>query len=149
MPIGVHIDTLNNNYCIQQRGIGKATLIRDKKEILKIKLNILFFKLNFYPLRHRKENSKSHIGKKKKKGINKSLSLKTGLRLLKTFKIKKLWMDIDTGDCIANAKLFPIFAFLNFRVGGFNINFEDRNQLVLHIESRPIDIIKLYFNLKK
>ncbi len=139
-PIILYIDTQNDKYFIQQQGIIKASVLGDKKEVFKIKLNILFLNFNVYPLRSKNDNSKS------KRKRNMPFSFSTGLRLLKSFKVKKFRIDIDTGDCIANAKLYPVFAFLNYKIGDFNINFEDRNQLVLHIEIRPIHIIKSFIN---
>jgi len=65
-------------------------------------------------------------------------------RVLRSFKIKNLIIDIDTGDWTLNAKLYPIFSFLNFTVGSFNINFEGRNRMVLHMQNRPISIIKSF-----
>ena len=49
------------------------------------------------------------------------IEFKTMLRLLKSFKVQKLLVDIDTGDCILNAKLYPIFGFLNYHVGNFKV----------------------------
>ncbi len=74
------------------------------------------------------------------------MGFRTGLRLLKSFRIKQFLLNVDTGNCISNAKLYPVFAFLNYRVGGFNINFQGRNQLVLHIQNRPIHIIRSFIN---
>lgn len=56
------------------------------------------------------------------------------------------YLNIDTGDCISNAKLYPLFAFFNYKGGNFNINFEGKNRLALHIQNRPIKIIKTFFN---
>jgi hypothetical protein len=55
-------------------------------------------------------------------------------------------LDVDTGNCIQNAKLYPAFAFLNHHVGTFHINFEGRVNMVLHMQSRPINIIKSFIN---
>ncbi|WP_157961199.1 hypothetical protein [Lutibacter citreus] len=63
--------------------------------------------------------------------------------------MKKFLINIDTGDPILNAKLYPIFSLLNISKGNFNVNFKNINQLTLHLENRPIDIIKSYINLKK
>ena len=54
---------------------------------------------------------------------------------------------MDTGNCILNAKLYPLFALLNYYTGNFYINFQGRNQLVLLVKNRPIDIIKSLINL--
>ena len=64
--------------------------------------------------------------------------------ILKTFKVKKILVNIDTGDCILNAKLYPVFAFLNYNFGSFKINFTGRNQMVLCIQNRPFNIIKTF-----
>jgi len=70
------------------------------------------------------------------------------MRFLKSFKVKKLLLNIDTGNCILNAKLYPFFSLLNYQIGNFSINFQGRNRLALEVENRPIDIIKSIINLK-
>mgnify|MGYP001820375450 CR=1 FL=1 len=145
-PVSLFIDTRRDKYVIQQKGVVKASVLGDKKEVLKVKLNVLFLKFYLYPLRSSKSKSKPKIKGKKKSKKRKFLSFKTGLKLLKSFKVKRFRIDIDTGDYIVNAKLYPAFAYLNYKIGGFNINFQDRNQLVLHIQGRPIYIIKSFIN---
>ncbi|TBN04321.1 hypothetical protein EYD45_06795 [Hyunsoonleella flava] len=145
-PISFCVDTRTDQYLIQQKGVVKASVLGDEKEVFKVKVNTLFFRFYLYPLRVNKGNSKPKVKAKKKTGKQKFLSFKTGLKLLKAIKVKTFWMDVDTGDCILNAKLYPAFAYLNYKIGGFNINFQDRNQLVLNIQVKPIHIIKSFIN---
>jgi len=141
IPIVVVIDTATNQYYVQLKGLAKASLESHKDELIQIKLKFLFLNFNFYPLR------KSSVPDKKKKRIGKrKISMQTGLRLLKSFKIKRLYLDIDTGNSIFNAKLYPLFTFLNYKIGNFNINFEGKNQMTLYIQNRPIRIIKSFIN---
>jgi hypothetical protein len=148
VPIILFIDTNTNQYYIQFKGLAKVSIEANEEEILKIKLKLLFMNFDFYPLtKHKKRNKKTHLTKAKSKKKQNRFNLKTGLRLLKTFKVKQFVMAIDTGDCIYNAKLYPVFAFLNYRIGNFNINFVGRNQLVLHLENRPIYILKSFIKL--
>ena len=84
---------------------------------------------------------------KKKKRVKKRMGFKTLQKLFKSFKVKKLLVDVDTGDCILNAKLYPVFGFLNYYVGSFKVNFEGRNQLVFQMQNRPINIIKSFINI--
>ncbi|WP_372794506.1 hypothetical protein [Lutibacter sp.] len=104
--------------------------------------------MNFYlyPLKYRGFTEKKKIVKNNK--TNKKIDFKKGLQILKSFKIKRFNLEIDTGDYTLNAKLYPVFVFLNYNLGHFKVNFEDRNQLVLHLQNRPINIIKLFFHLK-
>jgi len=148
MPIVMVIDTRGNQYYIHLKGLAKANVVNDEKEIFKIKLKVLFFNFNFYPLNKKTKVLYDNEKKKKpKKRYSKQVSFKTGLRVLKSFKIKQFDMNLDTGDCICNAKLYPIFAFLNHYRGGFHINFQGRNHLILVLENRPIRIIKSFINI--
>ena len=78
--------------------------------------------------------------------IRKKISFRKGLRILKSFTMKKLLVNVDTGDCILNTKLYPAFAFLNYHIGDFNINYKGENKLVVHIQNRPIYIITSFIN---
>lgn len=144
MPIVLFIDTATNQYYLQFWGLAKASIQSDEEELIRIRLKVFFLNFSFYPLRKSgsKKTRKTKEVQVKKKG--KRMSFRTGLRLLKTFKVKRLLLNIDTGNCITNAKLYPVFAFLNYKTGGFNINFQGRNQLVLHIQNRPIHIIRSF-----
>jgi hypothetical protein len=149
MPIVLFIDTKTNQYYLQVKGLVKASIESHEEEIISIRLKVFFLSFYFYPLRNigtgnKKKTLKSTDNKKK---IGKGINFKKGLRMLKSFKVKRFLFDIDTGDCILNAKLYPLFAMLNYHVGGFSVNFEGRNRVELHIYSRPIYLIKSFINL--
>lgn len=147
MPIVLLIDTTTNEYYIQIRGLVKASLEAHKEELIRIKLNVFFLKFYFYPLKNigsKKKPKPKSTTKEKKRG--KRPDFQTGVRILKSFRVKKLFIDMDTGDCILNAKLYPLVAFLKYYSGNINLNFQGRNQLVLCIQNRPINIIKSFIN---
>jgi len=145
-PIDLFIDTSSNQYYVQIKGLAKAQVEGHKEEVLRIKLMTFFMKFYFYPLRKqlpvKKKKRDKEMVKKKRKGIG----LKKGLRLLQSFKIKRLFVEVDTGNYLTNAKLYPLFAFLNYHVGVFRINFEGRSKMALHLRNRPINIIKSFIN---
>ncbi|MBV1923624.1 MAG: hypothetical protein KUG68_06335 [Flavobacteriaceae bacterium] len=142
--LSLFIDTSTNRYFIKLLGICSINAERDETEILILRMHIFFMDFNFYPLR---PDEKKKRKQEKKKGKSRfSLTIKQAYRLIKSFKVKRLYLDLDTGDCITNAKLYPVFALLNYRKGNFNLNFNGRNKLVLHIQNRPINIIKSYIN---
>ena len=145
-PIILWVDTYKKQYFIQLKGIAKASLEPMKEEVFRLKLNVLFFNYYLYPLKYKFQNNKN---KKTERVIkNRSIEFKKIVRVLNSFKIKKMLVNIDTGDWTLNAKLYPLFYFSNYGKGNFRINFQGRNQLVLHIQNRPIDIIKSYINFK-
>lgn len=149
IPIVLFIDTKTNQYYLQVKGLVKASIESHEEELIRIRLKLFFFSFYFYPLRNigLGKNKKTLKSSDNKMKIGKGIDLKKGLLMLKSFKVKKFLFDIDTGDCIMNAKLYPLFALLNYHVGGFMINFEGRNRVELHIYSRPIYLIKSFMNL--
>ena len=70
-------------------------------------------------------------------------------QLVRSFEVKRFSLDIDTGHCITNARLYPVFAFLDFWVGNYRVNFMGRNSIDLHLQNRPYRIIKSFINPKK
>ncbi len=144
IPIQVFIDTDSNKYFARLRGLAKASFEPDEKELLRVRLKVLFYERCFYPLTKsidQKKQSEKNKAKRKRK-----VSFKKMLQLLKSFEVKQFDLDIDTGDYVANAKIYPVFVLLNQFVASFHINFEDRNRLVLDIRNRPYRMLKSLFN---
>jgi hypothetical protein len=148
MPIILSINTQKNEYYIQLKGLAKANIEPDEKEIIRIRLKVFFMTFYFFPIEeyYKRERVKKLKPKKHKTKSREHFGLSKGLKVLKTFKIKQFAINIDTGNVITNAKLYPAFAFLNYHIGGFNVNFQGRNQLAVRLQNRPIDIIKLFIN---
>jgi hypothetical protein len=140
IPIVLNIDTISNEYHLRVKGLAKASIEQHDTEIFRIKIRAFLTNFYVYPLKKKQPKKKpkeQQIHKYKKK-----LGPKKVLRLFRTFKVKRFYMDLDTGNCITNAKLYPVFAILNYKVGAMNINFQGRNELVLRIENRMIYIVK-------
>ncbi len=151
MPIILSIDTEKNEYFIQLKGLARAYIEPHEEEIIRVKLNVFFMRFYFFPIdeiikRNKAKKIKVKAPKNNKTKSRKRLSASKGLQVLKTFKVKQFLIDMDTGDVVQNAKLYPAFAFFNYYKGGFNINFEGRNRLVVYLQNRPIDIIKVFIN---
>jgi len=149
IPIVLYIDTKTEQYYVRLGALAKASVEAHETEIILIKLKVAFLRFNFYPLRA-KEKPKDKKARVKQNTHKRSVKgyrvFRKGLRLLRTFTIKRLLVDIDTGDCISNAKLYPVAALLNYRWGDFHVNFEGRNRLALHLENRPIYMIRSFIN---
>lgn len=145
MPIVICIDTTTDQYYLKFKGLVKASVEKHEEKLLRIKLKVSFFSFYFYPIEYKRSSRKKKKpvqGRERKRRVD----IGKSLALLKSFRVKKIVLDIDTGDTISNAKLYPVFAFLNQNIGKFNINFQGRNQLVLYIENRPIRLLKSFIN---
>ncbi len=148
MPIILSVNTTTNDYYIQLKGLAKANIEGHEEELIRIKLKVFFMTFYFFPINeyYKRKRIKKLKPKKHKTKSRKRFGLLKGLKVLNSFKVKKFTLDLDTGDVITNAKLYPAFALLNYHLGGFNINFEGRNQLAVRLQNRPIDIIKIFIN---
>ncbi|WP_298895255.1 hypothetical protein [uncultured Psychroserpens sp.] len=149
VPIVFYIDTSTNQYFIKIKGLLKASIEPDEAEIFKIHFKVFFFNFFVYPLQKKKRSKTKAVktNTSKKRG-DKRIPFKKVFRVLKSFKIKQFQLDIDTGDCISNSKLYPIFAFLNFYRGHhLGVNYEGRNKILLSVENRPIRMIRSFINI--
>ncbi|MBT8298911.1 MAG: hypothetical protein KJO52_11305 [Maribacter sp.] len=147
MKMVLYVDTAKNEYYVQAKGLAKAEIKGHDTELIQIQLKTLFMKFNFFPLRKSKKKKKKDKTDKVTLHKRKTNEIKKIYRLVRTFKVVKLAVDVDTGDCITNAKLYPPSALVNYYGGQFRVNFQGRNRVVLHIENRPIRIIKSFINL--
>ena len=143
MPIDLIVDTIDNQYAIKLGFLGRLRIEKDENFLIRLRLHTLLTHFNFYPLKRRSPRKKD---KKSKKREFKWSHLKLMRKLFRSFEIKKFALELDTGNCITNARLFPVFAFLNYRGVDCAINFVDRNSMVLHIQNRPIRILKSFIN---
>jgi len=143
VPIQIFIDTDTGKYYVGLKGLAKASFEPDEKELLRVRLKVLFYEHYFYPLT---KPSKPKPTKSKKTKPKRRIKFRKVVRLLKSFEVKRFTLDMDTGDYVVNAKMYPIFVFLNQYVASFHINFEDRNRLVMDIRNRPYRILKTFIN---
>lgn len=148
IPLDLYIDTRSKQYYAELKGLARASIEADKMELVRIRIKIPFKEYYYYPLKALSSPKKVAKNKKMKKKTTHGnrFTPKTILRLIRSFEIKRWKIDLDTGDCITNAKLYPLFGFMNYHFGGFHINFEGRNEVLLLLRNRPVYIIKSFIN---
>ena len=61
--------------------------------------------------------------------------------MLRSFKIKRLEADIDTGNYPLNAQLIPLVQTINGSNINLNINFENRNEANIRISTQLYNLI--------
>ena len=142
VPIQIYINTDTGKYFFSLKGLARASLEPDQKELLRVRLKVLFFERCFYPIK------KTIKPKPKKKKTKRKSKMKIGkiVPVLKSFSVRQFELDMDTGDYFTNAKIYPVFVLLNHYVASFHINFENRNRLVVDVRNRPYRILKSIIN---
>jgi hypothetical protein len=148
MPLELRIDSYKGLYCLRMGILAQASVESDPLEVLRLHLKVLF--LDFYWLPS-EISSRGHDTKKKPKkkthsGKTPRMTMARVQRLLRSFKVKAFRLELDTGNPVLNARLFPLFFLLGQGSGG--INFQGRNHILLHLVNRPIHILNAFINLK-
>ncbi len=140
-PFILHLDTRRDIYSLRWWGMASARVTgSDLGPVLRIW--VLGWRKQFFLLhllRPSRQAEKKKPEKKKKKSAWKRprwLTLRLGLRLLRTFRVKKFQLTLDTGDFARNAYWWPVFYTLSHRKGDLSINFQGNNELVLVMSNR-------------
>jgi len=157
-PIILIVDTETDEYCIR---LGDMCSLRALTTLENpgIRLRIGFWKKTwgmkeqYQPGSNRNGSSvmgsnrngsnASRVAKTReetKQGTSRS-SIRRMWRVLKTFRVSKCDVLLDTDDFILNAQLFPVFQFCNGRWGHWRVNFEGDCRLQLEVESRLIRVL--------
>ena len=78
----------------------------------------------------RKKKDEKVKRKKKRRRMNMK-SFNKIWAAVKTFKVKKCSVNIDTGDMPLNGIIYPVFVWLSYKTGRtFSINFQDENEII-------------------
>lgn len=95
-------------------------------------------------------NLKEKTTQLKQKSTNTlNVSFQRFFAIIKSCKVKKCVIDIDTGNMPLNGKLFPLMYMLSRLTGKkFNINFTGKNEVVLTIKNNVYSILKAYIKNK-
>ena len=144
-PLDICVNSLNNDYHIKWKGIGEARIIVLPKDLL-FHYKIAFWEKDYSILQFKFNSKKKDKKKDKKKKKTKRNFKKKGIlakRILSSFSIQKLHLNIDTKNYILNGYLFPIFYHLTRISHGkpqLQINYKGKTEVDIHIRNRLINI---------
>jgi hypothetical protein len=96
-----------------------------------------FIPFRFDPFKKRRRRKKTDKpAKKKKRRFRMGKGMKMGRKVLRAFRIRRMYLDIDTDDFILNAQLIPVFSALNSEHIRMRANFEGEASLLMDIRTR-------------
>lgn len=119
--------------------------------LLRIKVPFFSFYVDPFKLSRKTARLKRKKKPKSKKGRKLKLTfyLNWARAALRTFTIKRLQMDMDTGDFVLNAKLTPILFGLSQGDARLQVNYQGQTNLWLEIENRLVRFIPVGFRYLK
>jgi hypothetical protein len=149
MPLELVIDSYAGQYYLRLGFLARLSLENDPLVLLRLHLKVL--SLNFYwrPHEIRVLGRQKKQSKVETKGGKKTrITLAQVRRILSSFRVKTLNLEIDTGNPVLNARLIPLSYLFGRHIGDIGINFRNRNFIQLHVVSRPVNILKAFINNK-
>lgn len=90
--------------------------------------------------------------KKSKPPFSVAQMWRLGKNMIRAIRVKRLWVNWDTDDFSLNARLYPLFQFLSGGRRRFNINFNGKQELAIHLQTRLYRVawafLKVFFHPK-
>lgn len=146
-PIMLIVDTTVGQYEIRMRGVASCSLhFEEYKPLLFLK--IFGWTKIFDPTSDKREKrtSKQEKVTKVKKRVPYQKVMKKAKAILFSFRVRYLYLDLDTDDYVLNGLLYPAALMLSRKNATFNINFVGVTQLQLLIENRLGKILFAYLS---
>jgi len=117
-------------------------LIPDKDQIFFLRMRVVFIKINFYPFKQKGKKTKAFFKRKKseeKRNLpgRKTIWLMTKIfrKIIKSSRLKTLYLNIDAEDVITNAYLIPIFAGLHRNNINLSVNYAGNVEMIINVEN--------------
>ena len=142
--ITLKIDSYQQQYYVQVWGLCRASIVTGDAPILEFRVLFLRFRIDLLEqvskgIARRKQRQEAATSSPERK--DRRMPKRMGQRLwrvLRSFKVRQLELDLDTGSVQWNAYLWPLFYFLRFRhaLRHLHINYNGRVEAALHIENR-------------
>lgn len=149
IPIELEINTIAKRYLVRFGNFLTLNLHYSPSRLFYIHWKLLLFNGIFYPLENAGSKKRKIINKKTKTRKSITSKIQFVKALLKEIRVKRIYMEIDTGDYLQNAKLFSIIPLLSTVGVPLGINYKGRTNLVFSAYSRPIYLLKGIINYKK
>jgi len=151
-PVIIFLDTQENRYHLNLPGIIKVAAVPDGDFFL-VRGRVFLIPFRFDPFtenrRKRKRKPKeSSETPKRKRSLNLLQGMKLGRDVMRSFRIRRIWLNIDTDDFMLNTQLVPVFSAINSQHTRMQVNFEGDASLLLDLRTRLGALLWAYTRTK-
>lgn len=145
-PVELKVDTTKDVYWAGWKGIFSVQVVPSEEEGFRFFYRVFFYCAEWRPGADKRGTASPKNRPKPQKPVrakrSPSLSWQKGWalfrNLLRAVEVKRFYLDIDTDDYVRNALLFPLFSVLRTKKRELSINFQGRQELILHARVRPM-----------
>lgn len=145
-PLTIIVDSRKALCEVSLQNIARLNLVaREENLVFKIKTWVYKKEMaySWESILPSMDHGKEKVKPKKKTTKNtryKNMTYKI-YRVIKSFEIKKLYVNIDTSSYYLNAFLYPIFYFMCFKKHQLNVNFIGQHEYTIEMKNRLGKII--------
>lgn len=94
-----------------------------------------------------RKKPKKKVTEKKKKKERKMMPLKKIMAVIRSFRVNKCIVNMDTGNIPLNGILYPAFLWLGHKTGKeITINFRDKNEIIFETENNIARMLWAYIH---
>lgn len=144
-PFFVEVDSTMGLFRVRFHRLASATLIfKESSFFIEIKMVGWQKQIDLLAVKTKEGKPTLKKERKKKKQI-KAVSFRKILAVIRSFRIRKFFVTLDTGDRQLNGILYPLFVFLSVKSGkNITVNFLGENKLIFQIENNFARILWVY-----
>lgn len=156
LPLSVEIDTRSQVYRAGWQGIAAVRGIPDATHWHWF-FKLFFWEWEWQPGRNAqpaqtKPSPQTATPPKKRRSVSMVQVKAMWHQLPRTIRVKRLWVDWDSGDFVLNAWLYPAFRMFSQGKRQLFVNFSGRQDIALLIQARPGNLIaaaiRIFFTSK-
>ena len=142
-PMRIEVDSQQQHVKFQWWGIGHARLFLLNNELL-LRARIGPWVHTWHPMRWKRASRKTRKQSKKDHQRKRSMSLQRIKKILRSFSLNVLKLDLDTDDYVMNGYLYPLFAMIKRPNRQLQINYNGTTTLYVQLENRGYRLLRAF-----
>jgi len=158
VPVILFLHTGSDRYMVSLPGIFSVALV-PSDELFHIRGRAFFIPFRYHPFRQSRRKRKKETVKaketekpakpaKKRRTGKPAGGIRMGIDLLRSVRIRRLYLDMDTDDFMLNAWLIPVFSAINSENIQLRANFTGNLSLLLDMRIRLGSMLYTFIRYK-
>lgn len=145
-PFFLEIDTRVGLYRVRFHRMASVRLCMEGNGIIEVRLAFWSKRINLLDRKRGTTPAPKKTGVKSAQRKKQAVPLGKMIRVMKSFRLNRFWLTLDTGNEATNGILYPCFGLLAWYTGkDVSINFTGRNEIVLETENNIARMLWAYF----
>ena len=134
-PLILTVNTVSENYSVRLPGIFSGRIIHDGGKFY-MRIRVLFIPFTVHPGRFTGKEHEKQPGRKPVWPRSVKYSVMAFREIIRSFRLKMLYIDVDTEETLLNACLVPVLMMIRAEQVHVNVNFMEQNTLIMDLRNR-------------